>query len=65
MSLHLNSLTQQFMQTTVLGTDNQAVIKALRIQKLHTGQYILDAIHKSIEQLNAKQDWLINHIDRN
>ena len=28
------------------------------------GQYILDAIHKSAKQLNAKQDQLINHKER-
>ena len=66
MGLHLlNSLTWQLMQTTVLGTDNQVVIKALGNQKSHAGQYILDATHKSTEQLNAKQDQLINCIDRN
>jgi ribonuclease HI len=66
MGLHLlNGLTRQLTQTTVLGTDNQAVIKVLGNQKLHAGQYILDAIHKSTEQLNAKQDRLINHINKN
>ena len=61
MGLHLlNGLSRQLTQATVLGTDNQAVIKALRNQKSHTGQYLLNAIHKSAEQLHAKQDRLIN-----
>ena len=66
MGLHLlNGLTRQLMQTTILGIDNQAIIKALGNQKSHVGQYILDAIHKSAEQLNAKQDQLFNRADRN
>jgi ribonuclease HI len=66
MGLHLlNGLSRQLTQNTVLGTDSQAVIKALGNQKSHTGQYILDAIHTSAEKLNAKQDQLINRIDRN
>jgi ribonuclease HI len=65
MGLHLlNGLNRQLTHTTVLGTDNQAVIKALGNQKSHAGQYILDAIHKSAEQLNVKQDRLINRDDR-
>ena len=61
MGLHLlNGPSCELTQTTVLGTDNQVVIKALGNQKLHTGQYILDAIHNSAERLNAKQDQLIN-----
>jgi len=65
MGLHLlNGLNCQLTQTTVLGTDNQAVIKALGNQRSHAGQYILDAIHKSAEQLHAKQDQLINREDR-
>jgi hypothetical protein len=61
MGLHLlNRLSHHLSHTTVLGTDNQAVIKALENQNSHAGQYILDAIHKLAEQLNAKQDCLIN-----
>jgi ribonuclease HI len=65
MGLHLlNGLSRQLTQTTVLGTDSQAVIKALGNQRSHAGQYILDAIHKSAEQLHAKQDRIINREDR-
>ena len=66
MGLHLlNGLSCELTQTTVLGTDNQVVIKALGNQKSHAGQYILDTIHKSAERLNAKQDQIINRDDRN
>jgi ribonuclease HI len=65
MGLHLlNGLNRQLTQTTVMGTDSQAVIRALGNQKLHAGQYILDAIHNAAEQLQAKQDRLINREDR-
>jgi hypothetical protein len=64
-NLHmLNGLSRQLTQTTVLGTDSQAVIMALGNQKSHAGQYILDVIYKSAEQLHAKQDQLINRDDR-
>jgi hypothetical protein len=52
------------MHTTILGTDSQAVIRALCNQKSHAGQYILDAIHQSAEHLHAKQDRLINSEER-
>ena len=56
----LIGLSRQLSRTTILGTDNQAIIKALGNQLPHAGQYILDAIHKPAEQLHAKQDRLIN-----
>lgn len=63
--LHLlYGLSCQLTHVTVLGTNNQAVIKALRNQKSHAVHYILDTIHSSAEKLNAKQDWLINWDDR-
>ena len=65
MGLHLlNGLNRQLTQTTVMGTDSQVVIRALGNQKSHAGQYILDAIHNTAEQLHAKQDRLINRKDR-
>jgi ribonuclease HI len=60
----LKGLSRLLTHATVLGTDNQAVIKALDNQTPHAGQYILDAIHKTAEELNAKQDCLINHKER-
>jgi ribonuclease HI len=65
MGLHLlKGLSRQLTQPTVLGTDSQAVIQALGNQNSHAGQYILDAIHKSAEQLHAKQDRLQNRVER-
>ena len=65
MGLHLlNSLTRQLTHIAILGTDSQAVIQALGNQQSHAGQYILDAIHKLAEQLHAKQDRLINCMER-
>jgi hypothetical protein len=65
LGLHLlKGLSHQLTHATVLGTNNQAVIKALGNQTPHAGQYILDAIHKAAEELNAKQDHLINNEER-
>ena len=65
MGLHLlNGLSRQLTHPTILGTDSQAVIKALQNQLSHSGQYLLDAIHKSAEHLHAKQDGLINSNER-
>jgi ribonuclease HI len=61
MGLHLlNGLSRRLSHTMVLGADNQAVIKALENQNSHARQYILEAICKLAEQLNVKQDCLIN-----
>ena len=61
LGLHLlNGLSQRLTHTTVMGTDSQAVIKALQNQRSHSGHYLLDAIHLSAERLHAKQDGLIN-----
>jgi ribonuclease HI len=61
MGLHLlNGLSRQLTRPTILGTDSQAVIKALNNQRSQPGHYILDAIHHSAERLHAKQDSLIN-----
>jgi ribonuclease HI len=65
MGLHLlKGLNRQLNHPAVLGTDSQALIKALDNQRSHAGQYILDNIHLFAEQLHAKQDALINHEDR-
>ena len=61
MGLHLlNGLNRQLTHPTILGTDSQAVIKALGNQQSQPGHYILDAIHHSAERLHTKQDSLIN-----
>ena len=54
-------LNRQLIHPTILGSDSQALIKALDNQRSHAGQYILDNIHLFAEQLHAKQDALINH----
>jgi ribonuclease HI len=65
LGLHLlNGLSHHLTQTTLLGTDSQAIISALNNQKSHSGQYILDAIHQSAEHLHAKQDQLFNREER-
>ena len=61
MGLHLlNGVSRRLIHPTILGTDSQAVIKALQNQCSHSGQYLLDTIHKSAEHLHMKQDGLIN-----
>ena len=62
MELHLlKGLNRQLIHPMVLGSDSQALIRALDNQRSHVGQYILDNIHFFAEQLHAKQDALINH----
>ena len=63
--LHLlNGLSRRLTHPTVLKTDSQAVIKALKNQCSHLGQYLLDTIHQSAECLHTKQDGLINGNER-
>ena len=65
MGLHLlNGLSCCLTHLTVLGTDSQAVIKALKNQRSHSGHYILNAIHHATERLHVKQDGLINNVER-
>ena len=62
MGLHLlNGLSRRLTHPTVMGTDSQAVIKALKNQSSHPGQYLLNTIHRAAEGLHAKQDGLINN----
>ena len=62
MGLHLlNGLSRWLTHPTVMGTDSQAIIKALQNQRSHLGQYLLDAIHCTAEGLHAKQNGLINN----
>ena len=62
LGLHLlNSLIRQLNHSAVLGTDSQAVIRAVNNQSSHSGQYMLNAIHQVAEHLHTKQDDIINH----
>ena len=62
MGLHLlHGLSHRLTHPTIMGTDSQAVIKALQNQRSHPGQYLLDAIHGAAERLHVKQDGLINN----
>ena len=64
LGLHLlNGLSRQLTHPTVLGTDSQAVIKALQNQRSHPGHYILDTIYHAAKHLHTKQDGLINNVE--
>ena len=66
LGLHLlHGLTCQLTHPTILGTDSQAVIRALGNQRPHSGHYLLDAIHLAAERLHAKQDSIINRAEGN
>ena len=61
MGLHLlNSLNRRLNGTVIMGSNSQALIKATKNQSLHAGHYILDEIHNAAEDLQAKQDGLLN-----
>jgi ribonuclease HI len=61
MGFHLlKGINTSITHLTNLGSDSQAVIRALANQDSYSGQYILDQIHDVVEQLHAKQDRLIN-----
>ncbi|KZP07091.1 hypothetical protein FIBSPDRAFT_763388 [Athelia psychrophila] len=64
MHLLLN-FTRQLTGPTIIGCDNQAVIRGLNNQQSHSGHHLLDHIHKLEEQLHAKQDihWVPGHKD--
>jgi ribonuclease HI len=65
MGLHLlRGLNIRLTHPTVLGSDSQAVIKALDNQRSHSGQYILDNALDVAESLHRKQDGLINRAER-
>jgi ribonuclease HI len=56
LALHLlNSLSFQLHSHTVIGTDNQAAIRALNNQRSHPAHYLLDHIHKLAESFQSKQ----------
>ncbi|KZP26428.1 hypothetical protein FIBSPDRAFT_732299, partial [Athelia psychrophila] len=57
MGMHLLlNFTRQLTGPTIIGCDNQAVIRGLNNQQSHSGHHLLDHIHKLEEQLHAKQD---------
>ena len=65
MGLHLlKGLNIKLTHPTALGSDSQAVIKALGNQHSHPGQYILDNVIQLAEGLHKKQDGLINSTER-
>lgn len=65
MGLHmLTNLNRQFKDPVVIGSDSQAVLRALTNQRTHPSQYLLDYIHDAAERLQAKQDSLYNANDR-
>jgi hypothetical protein len=47
-----------------IGSDSQALVKALDNQQPHVGHYILDKIHNMVEFLHVKQDGLINQEEK-
>jgi ribonuclease HI len=56
LALHLlNSLRFQIHSYTVIGTDNQAAIRALNNQRPHPAHYLLDHIHILAESFQSKQ----------
>jgi ribonuclease HI len=65
MGLHLlKGLNMKLTHPTILGSDSQAVIRALDNQWSHPSQYILDSIIQSAEDLHKKQDGIVNHVER-
>ena len=64
MGLHLLSTLHSRVTPTILGSDSQAVIRALDNQQPHPSHYIIDNIHQATEDLNRKQDGLINRMER-
>jgi len=65
LALHLlKSIHFQLLSYTIIGTDNQAVIKALSNQTSHPAHYLLDQVHDMAEQLQTAQYQLTNTITR-
>ena len=64
MGLHLlHGLHREITLPTILGSDSQVAIRVLGNQKVHSGQYILDAIRIAAKHLHAKQDGLMNRAE--
>lgn len=61
LALHLlTKLGSQFHAPIIVGTDSQAVIKALNNQRPHPAHYLLDEVHNAAEKLHARQHKLRN-----
>jgi ribonuclease HI len=61
LSFHLlHNLKRQLLNPSVLGTDSQALLKALDNQRSHAGHYLLDHVHNAAEALQLQQDNLRN-----
>jgi ribonuclease HI len=61
MGIHLlKGLNVQMRRSVALGSDSQALNRALSNQNSHPGQYLIDEIHNSAEQLHSHQDSLFN-----
>ncbi|KNZ82106.1 hypothetical protein J132_08289 [Termitomyces sp. J132] len=59
LGLHLlHGFSKQLRGLTAIGTDSQALIRALRNQCPHPTHYLLDAVHNAAENLHRKQDRL-------
>jgi len=64
-ALHLlKSIHFQLSSYTIIGTDNQAAIKALSNQTPHPAHHLLDQVHNAAEQLHTAQYQLTNTITR-
>src|ERR1700720_2658404 len=65
MALHLlKTRNKCIIKPLSICSDSQALIKALGNQCTHAGHYILDKVHDFAEDLQAKQDGLLNRVER-
>ncbi|KNZ73136.1 hypothetical protein J132_01048 [Termitomyces sp. J132] len=65
LGLHLlSSLGHQCPAKAIMGTNNQASIKALLNQKPHPGHYLLDKVNDATESLHSKQDQVVRACKR-
>ncbi|KAG5725032.1 hypothetical protein E4T56_gene12430 [Termitomyces sp. T112] len=61
LGLHLlSTLNRQLRGLTIMGSDSQAVIKALKNQRPHPAHHLLDKAHSAAEALHRKQGRLIH-----
>ncbi|KZP09544.1 hypothetical protein FIBSPDRAFT_759802, partial [Athelia psychrophila] len=67
MGLHLLlSFTRRLRSPTIIGCDNQAILRGLTNQKLHSGHYLLDSIHDLEERrgvVDLQLHWVPGHKD--